>query len=88
MLVHKEIKNEPSAFAFRCPVCSKWIPNSNINGDCPHCKSQGFTTLKIHYGKCHDCPLHFFKDDVLKCNIHVHVPKYFCKDYPEVKEND
>ncbi|MBA7492431.1 hypothetical protein ES702_02981 [subsurface metagenome] len=71
---------------FCCPVCRFRISLININGLCPNCDSEGFNTLRLHYGKCHDCSFHFFNNDFLKCNFgHRHVPKYFCKDYKQQK---
>lgn len=74
-------------FSFRCPVCSGWIEPSNINGNCPHCDNQGFRTLRIWYGICHDCIYSFFKNGVIKCNKkHIHLPKTFCKDRKTAKD--
>ena len=42
-----EIEGKPYYMnAFQCPICLKWIPNSNVAGNCPYCDSKGFTTLK------------------------------------------
>lgn len=32
--------------SFDCPICKEWIPCYNIAGDCPHCHSVGFKTLR------------------------------------------
>lgn len=66
---------------FYCPVCKFKITSSNICGRCPNCDSEGFKTLRMWYGICHDCTNAFVSEGVLQCNIHKHIPKTRCKEY-------
>jgi len=77
-------KEHPS---FPCPICHKIIPWYHIAGNCPYCKEQGFKTLRVRYGICHDCQYFYLVRGVQKClKKHISKARSSCNDYKNSQE--